>query len=278
MNFLQKLEYIQEKNDSLVCVGLDSDLTKIPKHLLKKNEPVFQFNKAIIDATCDLVCAYKANIAFYEAGGINGLKALKKTITYIKNKYPKIVVIVDAKRADIGNTNLGYVKSIFDYYQADAATVNPYLGKQAIEPFLKRKDKGIIILCKTSNQGGKEFQDLIVYHQKLGKVPLYLAVAYNIAHNWNKKNNCGLVIGATYPEELKKAREVVGDMPFLIPGVGAQGGDVEKTVKLGQNSKGKGIIINSSRSIIFASNKHDFVKKARQETEKLKDLVNVYKK
>lgn len=278
MNFQKKLENIQKKNNSLVCVGLDPELGKIPKYLLPKKGPIFEFNKAIIDSTYDLVCAYKPNIAFYEAEGIKGLNALKKTINYIKKKNKDIIVIIDAKRADIGNTNLGYVKSIFNYFKADAVTVNPYLGKEAIAPFLKRKNKGIIILAKTSNPGAGEFQDLLVNHHKLGKIPLYQAVAYNVAKHWNKNKNCLLVVGATYLKELKKIRKIAPQIIFLIPGIGAQGGDIEKTIKAGKDNRGAGMIINSSRGIIFASNGRDFAQAARKKTAALKNLINKYRR
>lgn len=222
----------QEKK--FVCIGLD--------------QPQFSLNKKIIDLTFDLVLAYKPNSAFYEAGGVQGIKSLEKTISYIQKKCPDVAIILDAKRGDIGNTNLGYVKEAFDNLEVDAITVNPYLGKEALEPFLDRKDKGIIILVKTSNPGAGEFQDL-----KISGKPLYLVVAKQIAEKWNKNNNCCVVVGATYPKELKKVRQIIGDMPILIPGIGTQGGDLQATVKMGQDSNGEGIIISSSRGIIFAS-------------------------
>jgi len=270
--FLKKYQKIVKKNNSLVCIGLDSELTKIPKHLLKESDPIFNFNKAIIDATHDLVCAYKPNIAFYEAEGIKGLQSLKKTVDYLRKKYPAIPIICDAKRADIGNTNIGYVKNIFDYFGFDAVTVNPYLGKEAIEPFLDQKDKGIIILCKTSNPGAGELQDL-----KFKGKELWQIVAEKVNKKWNFNHNCLLVIGATYPEELKKIRKIIPEMVFLIPGIGAQGGEVERTVEAGKNKQGNGMIINSSRGIIFASNGRDFALAARRETKKLKDLINKYR-
>ncbi len=221
--------------NKFVCVGLD------------KGE--FEFNKNIIDQTFDLVCAYKPQSAFYEAEGAAGLEALKKTIQCIREKNPDIPIILDAKRGDIGNTNEAYVKATFDDLGVDAVTVHPYLGKESLEPFLNRKDKGIIVLVKTSNPGAGEFQDL----QIDGK-PLYQVVAERVANEWNKNNNCAVVVGATYPEELKKVREIVGDIPILVPGIGAQGGDLQNTLKNGLNSKKQGLIISSSRGIIFAPN------------------------
>lgn len=279
MNFQQKLENITKKNNSCVCVGLDSNFNRIPE-FVKRNrsvsEAILYFNQQIIDATYDLVCAYKPNIAFYEAEGVDGLKALKKTVAYIKKKNPDIIVIADAKRADIGSTNLGYVKAIFDYFKFDALTVHPYLGKEALEPFLERKGKGIIVLCRTSNPGGGEFQDLIVDY-KGKQLPLYKVIAHQVVNEWNKNKNCALVVGATYPNELAEVRKIAGDMPFLIPGIGAQGGDVEKTIKAGKNSQGRGMIINSSRGIIFASSGKDFAQAARGKTEELKKLINKFR-
>lgn len=215
-----------------VCVGLD--------------QAGFDANKSIIDTTFDLVLAYKLNSAFYEVEGKMGREALEQTIKYIKDTYPDIVIILDAKKGDIGSTNEGYVKDIFDNLGVDAVTVHPYLGKESLQPFLDRKDKGVIILVKTSNPGAEEFQDLQVNDK-----PLYQVVAEHVV-SWNTSGNVAVVVGATYPEELAKVREIVGDMPILIPGVGAQGGDLETTVKAGKNSKGQGMIINSSRGIIFA--------------------------
>lgn len=272
MNIQDKFIKIMQKNNSLVCVGLDSDFNKLPAFLKEKANPQFEFNKAIIDATADLVCAYKPNSAFYEALGDNGIKQLKMTCDYLHQNHPEIPIILDAKRADIGNTNNGYVEFIFDHLEADAVTLHPYLGQEAIQPFLDRKDKGCYILCRTSNPGAGEFQDLEIK----GK-PLYLVVAKKVATVWNKNQNCGLVVGATYPEELKMVRKIAGEMIFLIPGVGAQGGDIEKTVKAGLNSAKMGMIINSSRGIIFASNGEDFAKKAGEETKKLRDIINSYR-
>jgi orotidine-5'-phosphate decarboxylase len=272
MNIIDKLNKRIDSTNSLVCVGLDSAIEKIPSHLQGEKYPQFTFNKAIIDATAKYVCAFKPNSAFYEARGERGMKELKMTYEYIQKKYPDVVTILDAKRADIGNTNDGYVKYIYDYLGSDTVTLHPYLGKEALMPFLKREDKGSIILCRTSNPGAGEFQDLVA-----GGKPIYMQVAKNVSEKWNSKNNCMLVVGATYPEEMKKVRKLVGDMPFLVPGVGAQGGDVEKVVKAGLDSKGRGMIINSSRGIIFASNGADFADKAGQEAKILRDEINKYR-
>lgn len=272
MNFQQKLDNIISRNNSLLCVGLDPDLDKLPKHLLNLDDPIFEFNKAIIDATHDLVCAYKPNSAFYEELGSDGIDQLKQTCDYIYTTYPQIPIILDAKRADIGSTNKGYVKFTFEYLNVDAVTLHPYLGSEALAPFLERQDKGCIILCRTSNPGAGEFQDIVLNNE-----PLYIHVAKKVVSAWNKNNNCMLVVGATYPEELKKVRDLAGDMTFLVPGIGAQGGDIEKTVKAGLNSHKKGMIINSSRGIIFASNGTDFAEKARQEAQQLQNEINRYR-
>ncbi|MCK4918963.1 MAG: orotidine-5'-phosphate decarboxylase [Candidatus Pacebacteria bacterium] len=257
-----------------ICVGLDSAFEKIPQCLkdsveatlgyVSVEEIMFQFNKNIIKATADLVCAFKLNIAFYEAQGNEGMAALIRTIAYIKEYAPEVPIILDAKRADIGNTNDGYVKSAFDIIGADAITVNPFFGKEAMEPFLKMKNKGIIILCRTSNSGSGEFQDLEVNGE-----PLYQVVARRVVESWNDNSNCAVVVGATQPEELEQVRMIVGDMPILIPGVGAQGADVKKTV----NAGGREVIIHSARKIIFASDGPDYAEEARTETVKLGNLI-----
>lgn len=272
MTFKDKLLAITKKNNSLVCVGLDSDIEKIPPHLKKQKNTQFIFNKAIIDATHDLVCAYKPNIAFYEAEGLKGLLQLEFTVNYLRKTCPEIPIILDAKRGDIGSTNEGYVKFAFDFLQVDAITVHPYLGKEALKPFLERKDKGIFILCRTSNPGAGELQDL-----EFNGKPLYQYLAERIVQEWNYNGNCALVVGATYPTELEIVRRVVDDIPILIPGIGTQGGDVEKTVKAGVDSHGLNAIINSSRGVIFTSSGKDFAQKAREETIKLRDSINKYR-
>jgi orotidine-5'-phosphate decarboxylase len=232
------------------------------------------FNKAIIDATSSLVCAYKLNSAFYEAEGSSGIEQLRASVAYINETCSTIPVILDAKRADIGNTNNGYVEFAFDYLKVDAITLHPYLGEEALRPFLDRTDKGLIILCRTSNEGSGEFQDLLVD----GK-PLYQRVAENVSKGWNKNGNCSLVVGATYTGEMKIVRQIAGDdMPFLVPGIGAQGGDIEAVLKNGLGKGRKGLIINSARSIIFASSGPDFAEAAKRETEALHDTINKYRR
>ncbi len=267
MRFQEKLVRIVKKNNSLLCVGLDSDLTRLRQDYGGRGKiNQFSFNKSIIEATHDLVCSYKLNVAFYESIGYEGVKALKYTCDYLKKKYPEIPIIIDAKRADIGNTNKGYVQFVFTYLGADAVTLHPYLGSEAIGPFLEMKDKGIIVLCRTSNSGAGEFQDLKVKGRELYKI-----VAENVAKKWNRNDNCLLVVGATYPDELRQVRKITGqDMWFLVPGIGAQGGDVEATMKAGLNRKGQGLIVNSSRGIIFSDN-------PRREANKLKEEINKYR-
>ncbi len=274
--FVSMLER-QWGQENFVCVGLDSDYNRIPS-LLKENTSVedalFAFNRAIVDATHDLVCAYKPNAAFYEAQGDAGWRALQRTVRYIKETYSRIPVILDAKRADIGSTNVGYVEAAFDLLGVDAITVHPYLGQEALAPFLARKEKGIIVLAKTSNPGAGEFQDLLVGE---AREPLYQVVARHIATRWNGNGNCALVVGAPYPAELKQVRAIVGDMPILIPGVGAQGGDIEATVTAGKDSRGQGMIVNASRTIIYASSSSDFAQAARSATGQLRAEINRYR-
>ncbi len=269
-NFLAKLARSVERSGSLLCVGLDPGFSKLPASARDQ----FEFNKAIIDATHDLVSVYKPNPAFYEARGAEGVAALKRTCDYIKSEYPEIPIIVDAKRGDIGNTNAGYVEYVFDYLGADAVTVAPYMGSESLGKFLERGDKGIIVLCRTSNTGAAEFQDLLVNDEKL-----YVHVARQVAEKWNTLGNCMLVVGATYPEELREVREIVGpDMPLLIPGIGAQGGDLASTMAAGLGAHDRGLMISSSRAIIFASSGEDFAQAARAEATKLRDEINEYRK
>lgn len=273
--FVKKLENQWNKN-KFVCIGLDPVQKNLPQVITKKYKKIedqyFQFNRSIIDATYDLVLAYKPQIAHYEERGANGWTALSKTIEYLKKKHPTIPVIIDAKRADIGSTNDYYAKALFDQMGFDAITVNPYFGKEALKNFLDYKDRGIIILVRTSNPGAGEFQDIL---NNKGE-PLYMTVAKNVSRNWNTNGNCAIVVGATYPKELAKIRKLVGDMPILIPGIGAQGGDVEATVKAGKNSNNQGMIIHSSRAIIFASSGTDFAEVARQKTIELNNEIIKY--
>jgi orotidine-5'-phosphate decarboxylase len=268
MNFFDKLQKATLKNRSLVCVGLDPDPKLMPEKI-----GVSDFNKAIIEATSDLVCAYKPNLAFYEALGNEGMEALKKTLKYIPADIP---VIADAKRGDIGNTSKAYAIALFEILGFDAATINPYLGSDAVEPFIQYSNKGIFILCRTSNVGAADFQSLMCQTQK-GMQPLFEIVAEK-AQSWNKSGNVGLVVGATYPDELKLIRRKLPDMPFLIPGVGAQGGEVEITIKNGTSQQGDKAIINSSRQILYAGKGPDFAAAARKAASALREEINKYRR
>jgi orotidine-5'-phosphate decarboxylase len=257
-----------------VCVGLDSDRAKIPQVAVKDSdeETLVYFNSALVDATCDLVCAYKPNWAFYANLGLPGLSALIKTVTYINQRAPGVPVIGDMKVADIGNTNNGYVHAAFEIFGFDAITLHPYLGGEALQPFLSRPDKGFFVLSRTSNPGAGEFQDIRDYNG----IPLFIEVARAVVE-WNKNGNCGIVVGATYPEELKEIRQEVGDLPILIPGIGAQGGEVESAVRYGMSERNKDAIYNSARAIIFGSSGPDFAEVGRQKTLELHNMINQYR-
>ncbi|MCJ7669655.1 MAG: orotidine-5'-phosphate decarboxylase [Dehalococcoidia bacterium] len=262
MKFTDKLLSISRKNKSWLCIGLDPDPELMP------GVDVLQFNKAIIEATCDLVCAYKPNLAFYEALGTEGLAILEKTVKYIPGDIP---VIGDAKRGDIGNTARAYARALFSVLGFDATTVNPYLGYDSIEPFIDYRDKGVFILCRTSNKGAADFQNLCT-----NGLPLYEVVAQK-AKEWNIYGNIGLVVGATYPEELKKVRSICPEMPLLIPGVGAQEGDLASAVGYGVDARGEKAIINVSRQILYSSKEKDFAHAARNVAEKIRKQINDYK-
>ncbi len=317
-NFMDLLQ-ARWAEGKFVCVGLDSDIQKLPVRHIKSRgsysvdemliaqaafavlqrgedlpeglsygdmaeilgDTILDFNEAIIDATKHLVCAYKPNSAFYEALGFSGLVALKDTIDYIHNVAPEVPVILDYKRGDIGNTNAGYVAAA---QAADAVTVHPYLGMEAMKPFLDQMDKGVIVLVRTSNPGAGEFQDLRIteqgdpgklYDYEEREVPLYQIVARNITRGWNYNGNCAVVVGATYPAELAEVRKIVGDMPILIPGIGAQGGELEASVRAGVNSHDQGMIINGSRGIIFASDGEDFAEAARSATSAMHNDISI---
>ncbi len=262
MTFFQKLASAARKNNSLLCVGLDPDPKLMPDKL-----SILEFNRVVIDATRDLVCAYKLNFAFYEAAGAEGFEILKSTVDYIPDDIP---AIADAKRGDIGNTAKAYARSIFANLNFDAATVNPYLGFDSVEPFIHYRERGVFILCRTSNPGATDFQSL-----RLAEEPgsLFELVASK-ASQWNRYGNIGLVVGATYPQELRLIREGYPDMPLLIPGIGAQGGDLELAMRYGADARGEKIIINSSRQVIYASRGKDFAEAARQAALTLRDEIN----
>ena len=270
MTFNRKLERAWTRAQSLVCVGLDPDLRRLPAGLAPDAAGVLAFHRAIVDATCDLVCAYKPQVAYFAAAGLED--ALAATIDYIRERAPEVPVILDAKRGDIGSTAEQYAREAFERYGADAVTVNPYMGGDTLSPFLKYTDRGVIVLCRTSNPGAAEFQDLDV-----GGRPLYELVAERAARDWNTAGNCLLVVGATWPQQLARVRALVGDMPLLVPGVGAQGGDVEQLVRAGRTADGTGLMINSSRTILYASNGADYATAARAATDELRQLINRFR-
>jgi orotidine-5'-phosphate decarboxylase len=265
--FIDKLAASWERSNSLVCIGLDPEIERLPRDIAMQPSPIFQFNKAIIDATADLVCAYKPQFAHYAA--YEAEDQLERTIEYIHRSYPGIPVILDSKRGDVGNTAVRYAIEAFERYGADAVTVNPYLGGDSLEPFLQYEDRGVIVLCRTSNPGGRDLQDLDVGGRKL-----YQVVADMAARYWNTRGNCLLVVGATQPRELAEVREIVGKMPFLVPGVGAQGGDVALAVTNGQTDDGTGLIISSSRGILYAGTDENFSTAARAAAQALRDQIN----
>jgi orotidine-5'-phosphate decarboxylase len=271
MKFVQRLERAWAAGQTLLCVGLDPDPARLPKHLVDSKHPMFEFGRAIVDATVDLVCAFKPQIAYYAAARAED--QLEMTIAHIRRHHPGIPVILDAKRGDIGSTAEMYAREAFERYQADAVTVNPYLGFDALAPFLAHADKGVIVLCRTSNPGAREVQDLESKGRKL-----YQIIAEKAARDWNTKGNVLLVVGATYPEELAQIRAIVGDMPVLVPGVGAQGGDVAAVVANGATADGTGLIISTSRAVLYAGGGMDYAQAARSAAQKLRDEINLCRK
>ena len=261
MNKQQLIEQIQQKK-SFLCVGLDTDINKIPQHLLDAEDPVFEFNKQIIDKTAEFAVAFKPNTAFYEVYGTKGWQSLEKTVQYIKANYPEIFIIADAKRGDIGNTSANYAKAFFNTLKADALTVAPYMGKDSVEPFLGFEDKWVILLALTSNKGSQDFQYLNTGDKLLHQQVLQTATT------WASSEKMMFVVGATHPEELGEIRKMLPDYFFLVPGVGAQGGDLQTVAKYGL-SKECGLLVNSSRGIIYASNSEDFAERAAEEAQKL---------
>lgn len=265
MSVIERYNRRVDAVDSLLCVGLDSAYDKLPSHFRESEYSQFAFNRWVIDQTYPYVSAYKPNIAFYEARGDQGLHELKLTIDYLRANHPDIFVICDAKRGDNSTSNGGYVSGIFDWFNFDAVTLQPYMGSQSLQPFLKRADKGCIILCRTSNPGDDELEDLLV-----GDKPLWQVVAEKVRDVWNANHNCMLVVGATRPDELRQIRAIVGDMTLLLPGIGAQGGDIEQAVKAGINGERKGMIISASRSVIFSDD-------PAAEARALRDEINLHR-
>ncbi|MDI3339138.1 MAG: orotidine-5'-phosphate decarboxylase [Sphaerobacter sp.] len=272
MSWLERLRKVCERAQSLVCVGLDPDPRRLPPHLGPGTDAatLVAFNRAIIDATADLVCAYKPNLGFYLAYGPAGVEALLETRRHIPAEIP---VILDAKVGDIGSTSLAYARAYFDTWGFDAVTVHPYMGEDGLEPFLTRADRGVFVLVKTSNPGSGDLQDLPVASDG-GTEPLYLHVAAQVQRWADRYGNCGLVVGATYPRQLAEVRRRCPDLPILVPGVGAQGGDLAATIQAGRDAAGGGLLVNAARSVIYASDGRDFAAAARQAATALRDAIN----
>lgn len=272
MTFLEKLLAATRRNNSLICIGLDPEAARLPAHLRDQPDPILAFNRAIIAATADLVCAYKPNLAFYEALGPAGLTTLQETLRLIPAHIP---TIGDAKRGDTDNTARQYARALFETYGFDAITVNPYLGHDSLQPFLDYREKGILIVCRTSNPGARDLQDLLVGQEpeQPAPAPLYEYVARQ-ALKWNSAGNVGLVVGATYPEELRRIRQIAPDLPILIPGVGAQGGDLASAALHGADGAGERAIISISRAIIYAGSGRDFAERATEAARALRDTAN----
>ena len=270
MTFSTQLNNAWQTSGSLLCVGLDPNLAKFPSHLASAPDAILQFGCAIVKATAPYACAFKPQIAYYAA--LRAEDQLEATIRYIKQHHPQIPVILDAKRGDIGSTAEQYAREVFERYGADAVTVSPYLGHDSVTPYLEHAGKGVIILCRTSNPGGSDLQFLDV-----GGVPLYQHVARLVAEKWNANGQCSLVVGATFPKEIAAVRSIVGDMPLLVPGIGAQGGDVQATVQAGQTAKGTGLMINSSRAILYAGKGEDFAVHAAAAAKATRDAINQFR-
>lgn len=273
MKFTDKLAAAIRANDSLLCVGLDPDIQRFPDGLQGKSDAIFTFCRAIIDATAATACAFKPQIAYFAA--IAAEDQLQAICNYLKTQYPQMPIVLDAKRGDIGATAEQYAREAFERYGADAVTVNPYMGFDSVEPYLERQDRGVIVLCRTSNPGGSDLQFLNVDGQ-----PLYQHVAHQVASKWNRHGQCGLVVGATFPQELAEVRAIVGDMPLLVPGIGAQGGDIKATVEAGQTADGNGMMINSSRAILYAKPEvgEDFAMAAARVARETRDAVNQFRR
>ncbi len=270
MHFMTALRAAWRQRDSLLCVGLDPDPARFPAHLKGRPDGVFEFCRAIVDATADLVCCFKPQIAYFSAHRAED--QLEALIAHIHAAHPGTPVVLDAKRGDIGSTAEQYAVEAFERFGADALTVNPYMGRDSVEPYLGRPDKGVIVLCRTSNPGGSDLQFLDV-----GGEQLFERVARLVADEWNGHGNCALVVGATFPGEIARVRELAGDMPLLVPGVGAQGGDIEATVRAGRTTDGTGLMINSSRAILYAGDGEDFAEAARRAARDTRDAINAFR-
>ncbi len=275
MSFLLSLNQAWQRTNSLLCVGLDPEPARFPAHLAGHKDAFFEFCRAIIDATAPYVCAFKPQIAYFAAHRAE--ETLEQLIEYIHTHHPGLLVILDAKRGDIGSTAQCYAREAFERYRADALTVNPYMGLDSIEPYLEYEDKGVILLCRTSNPGGSDLQNLTIQTTINGspaEQPLYQYVAHLASQKWNQKGQIGLVVGATFPKEIAAVRHIVGEMPLLIPGIGAQGGDLSATVQAGRNAAGTGMLINTSRAVLYASAKEDFAQAAAHTARNMQLAIN----
>jgi orotidine-5'-phosphate decarboxylase len=275
MAFMAALQNRWRDANSLVCVGLDPEPAKFPARFADDPDAIFNFCRAIVDATAEFACSFKPQIAHFAALGAED--ALQRLIAHMHAAHPGIPVILDSKRGDIGSTARHYASEAFDRYRADAVTVNPYLGRESVQPFLDHADKGVVILCRTSNPGAGDLQDLLVHADDGADRPLYQHLAETVARDWNGHGNCALVVGATWPAQLKEIRAIVGDMPLLIPGVGAQGGDVAAVIRNGKTADGTGLIVSSSRAILYASQGEDFAEAAATAAKALRDEINRYR-
>lgn len=269
-SFIQTLNDAWQRANSLLCVGLDPEPSKFPGALANRSDAIFEFCRTIVDATAPYACAFKPQIAYFAAHRAED--QLEALIAHIHAHHPGLPVILDAKRGDIGSTAEQYAREAFERYAADAVTVNPYMGFDSIEPYLAHAGKGVIVLCRTSNPGGSDLQFL-----ETGGRPLYQVVAQLAAQKWNVGGELGLVVGATFPKEIEVVRGIVGDMPLLIPGIGAQGGDVEATVRAGRTAAGTGMLINSSRAIIYAGKGDDYAQAAARAAQETRDKINAYR-
>ncbi len=276
MTFIEKLTAAWQKNNSLLCVGLDPAVGRFPAHLQGKPDAIYAFCKGIVDATADLVCSFKPQIAYFAAEKAED--QLEAICTYIRERYPDIPIILDAKRGDIGATAKQYAREAFERFKADAVTLSPYMGYDSVEPYFAYPDRGTILLVRTSNPGGSDLQALQVTVDGK-KVPLYQHVARLVAEKWNVHGQCGLVVGATYPAEIAAVRRIVGDMPLLVPGIGAQGGDIKATVESGRTAAGLGMMINSSRAILYAGEKEGerYAAFSREAAIQTRDAINQYR-
>ena len=273
MSFTSKLASAWRIQQSLLCVGLDPDVSRFPQHLQSQPDGIFAFCKAIVDATAAAACCFKPQIAYFAA--LRAEDQLEALCAYIRSNYPALPIVLDAKRGDIGATAEQYAREAYERYGADAVTVNPYMGEDSIAPYTEWKDKGVIVLCRTSNPGGSDLQFM-----QVDGVPLYQHVARLVAEKWNRNGQCGLVVGATFPEELAQVRAIVGSMPLLVPGIGAQGGDIAATVAAGRSADGTGMMINSSRAILYAQPQHEsetYIEAARRVACATRDAINSHR-